>query len=116
MNGTLCPVAHIDVVIFNAVVRFEGDARTIGFSQAAAVGHHSIEGVAITIDVFYAGGHCACTTFSQKLKLAAAGTIAVPEVRLCADGQVLIDFEFGFACEQIVAKWVDVEFVEAVSG
>ena len=116
MNGTLCPVAHIDVVIFNAVVRFEGDARTIGFSQAAAVGHHSVERVAIAIDVFNAIGHGASSAFGQKLKLAAAGTIAVPEVRLCADGQVLIDFEFGFACEQIVAKWVDVEFVEAVSG
>ena len=31
------------------------------------------------------------------------------------ENSTLIDFEFGFACEQIVAKWVDVEFVEAVS-
>ena len=115
MDGTFCPIAYIDVVVFNAVVRFEGHAGAVCFSQAAAISHHAIERVAIAVDVFHASCHGPCATFRQNLKLAAAGTIAVPEIWLGADGQIFVDFEFGFACEQVIAEWIDVVFVETIS-
>ena len=63
MYGTLRPIAYIDVVIFNAIVRFEGNARAVGFSQATAISHYAIERVAIAVDVFHASCHGPCTTF-----------------------------------------------------
>ena len=46
--------------------------------------------------------------------MAAACTVAIPEIGLCAHGQVFVDFEFSLAGEQIIAEGVDVEFVIAV--
>ena len=46
--------------------------------------------------------------------MAAACTVAIPEIGLCTHGQVFVDFEFSLAGEQIIAEGVDVEFVIAV--
>ena len=46
--------------------------------------------------------------------MATACTVAIPEIGLCAHGQVFVDFEFSLAGEQVIAEGVDVEFVIAV--